>query len=98
MSYNVQPGNASAPQNQLQRYSWGIRPESETGDYIGRWTPVSSGDGASDGKSLLISESKQPSQQVRYTNKNTASEKQQQKDATKYGQLEFSITLLVRRG
>ena len=35
MSYDIQPGNASAPQNQLQRCSWGIRPESETGDYTG---------------------------------------------------------------
>ena len=23
MTYDIQPGNASAPQNQLQRYSWG---------------------------------------------------------------------------
>lgn len=35
MSYDIQPDNASAPQNQLQRCSWGIRPESETGDYTG---------------------------------------------------------------
>lgn len=42
MSWDVQPGNASAPQNQLQRCSWGIRPESETGDYTGGAIPMSS--------------------------------------------------------
>jgi len=39
-----QPGNASAPQNQLQRYSWGFRPWSETGDYTRQAIPMSSGD------------------------------------------------------
>jgi hypothetical protein len=91
MTCDTQPGNASAPQNQLQRCSWGIQTGVRNGKLYGAVVPC-----VKRGSPSGV-ESENPFQQVHCADDKAANDKQQQNDAGEYCQLELSITLLVWR-